>query len=148
MAHTTMQRQPHAALCCLCCLRAPRADFFATWCNGCQRSYPELCKVAMDPDMQKEVKFVKVGVRARARIAAGPACVSGQTPGAVCLHARRHTRTGVCHAHTTHAPRRPLQHPHAAHPPPVPSPSLPPHMQHTNHTNHTNHIPTRCASRS
>lgn len=36
------------------------ADFFATWCNGCQRSYPELCKIAMDPDMQKEVKFVKV----------------------------------------------------------------------------------------
>lgn len=38
----------------------PPADFFATWCNGCQRSYPELCKIAMDPDMQKEVKFVKV----------------------------------------------------------------------------------------
>jgi thiol-disulfide isomerase/thioredoxin len=36
------------------------ADFFATWCNGCQRSYPELCKIAMDPDMQKQVKFVKV----------------------------------------------------------------------------------------
>lgn len=36
------------------------ADFFATWCSGCQRSYPELCKIAMDPDMQKEVKFVKV----------------------------------------------------------------------------------------
>lgn len=35
-------------------------DFFATWCNGCQRSYPELCKIAMDPDMQKQVKFVKV----------------------------------------------------------------------------------------
>ena len=40
-----------------CCLPT---DFFATWCNGCQRSYPELCKIAMDPDMQKEVKFVKV----------------------------------------------------------------------------------------
>jgi thiol-disulfide isomerase/thioredoxin len=41
-------------------LPASPADFFATWCNGCQRSYPELCKIAMDPDMQKEVKFVKV----------------------------------------------------------------------------------------
>jgi thiol-disulfide isomerase/thioredoxin len=36
------------------------ADFFATWCNGCRRSYPELCKLAMDPDIQKNFKFVKV----------------------------------------------------------------------------------------
>jgi thiol-disulfide isomerase/thioredoxin len=37
------------------------ADYFATWCNGCQRSYPELCKLAMDPDLHKPIKFVKVG---------------------------------------------------------------------------------------
>lgn len=36
------------------------ADYFATWCNGCQRSYPELCKLAMDPDLNKHVKFIKV----------------------------------------------------------------------------------------
>jgi thiol-disulfide isomerase/thioredoxin len=36
------------------------ADFFATWCNGCQRSYPELCKLAMDPEINKKFKFVKV----------------------------------------------------------------------------------------
>jgi len=28
----------------------------ATWCNGCQRSYPELCKLAMDPDMNKALQ--------------------------------------------------------------------------------------------
>jgi hypothetical protein len=36
------------------------ADFFATWCNGCQRSYPELCKFARDPELSSQVKFVKV----------------------------------------------------------------------------------------
>lgn len=41
----------------ICC---PCADFFATWCNGCQRSYPELCKLAMDPELNKQIKFVKV----------------------------------------------------------------------------------------
>eukprot|EP00882_Tetradesmus_deserticola_P009894 GHRQ01010455.1.p1 GENE.GHRQ01010455.1~~GHRQ01010455.1.p1 ORF type:complete len:283 (+),score=49.06 GHRQ01010455.1:69-917(+) len=35
-------------------------DYFATWCNGCQRSYPELCRLAMDPDLYKHIKFVKV----------------------------------------------------------------------------------------
>ena len=39
---------------------ASAADFFATWCNGCQRSYPELCKYARDPDLSSKVKFVKV----------------------------------------------------------------------------------------
>lgn len=35
-------------------------DFFATWCHGCKRSYPELCKFARDPELAKQVKFVKV----------------------------------------------------------------------------------------
>jgi thiol-disulfide isomerase/thioredoxin len=36
------------------------ADFFATWCHGCEKAYPELCKLAQDKDIQKQFKFVKV----------------------------------------------------------------------------------------
>lgn len=61
--------------CCICPALCPAplcpADFFATWCNGCQRSYPEICKVAMDPDIHKEVKFVKVRKRVCVHVTAG-----------------------------------------------------------------------------
>ncbi|GFR48351.1 hypothetical protein Agub_g10238 [Astrephomene gubernaculifera] len=37
-------------------------DFFATWCHGCEKSYPEICRVIRDPELRKQVKFVKVCV--------------------------------------------------------------------------------------
>eukprot|EP00198_Chlamydomonas_reinhardtii_P005516 XP_001694852.1 predicted protein [Chlamydomonas reinhardtii] len=35
-------------------------DFFATWCHGCEKSYPEICRVVKDAELQKKYKFVKV----------------------------------------------------------------------------------------
>ncbi|KAG2427700.1 hypothetical protein HYH02_014532 [Chlamydomonas schloesseri] len=37
-------------------------DFFATWCHGCEKSYPEICRTIKDPELQKKFKFVKVCV--------------------------------------------------------------------------------------
>lgn len=34
------------------CLPLP-TDWYATWCHGCERSFPEVCKVIMDPELQK-----------------------------------------------------------------------------------------------
>lgn len=37
-------------------------DWFATWCHGCEKSYPEVCKVFRNSDeLRKEFKLVKVG---------------------------------------------------------------------------------------
>ncbi|KAG1671558.1 hypothetical protein FOA52_011280 [Chlamydomonas sp. UWO 241] len=38
-------------------------DWFATWCHGCQKSLPEVSKVARDPEMQKKFMFVKACVQ-------------------------------------------------------------------------------------
>jgi thioredoxin-like negative regulator of GroEL len=35
-------------------------DFYATWCHGCQKAYPELCKLAREPAINKQFKFAKV----------------------------------------------------------------------------------------
>ncbi|KXZ42547.1 hypothetical protein GPECTOR_136g630 [Gonium pectorale] len=37
-------------------------DFFATWCHGCEKSYPEICRIIRDPELRKKFKFVKVCV--------------------------------------------------------------------------------------
>ncbi len=37
-------------------------DFYATWCQGCQSIYPDLCKLARDPQYAHRVRFVKVCV--------------------------------------------------------------------------------------
>eukprot|EP01025_Chloroclados_australasicus_P039899 TRINITY_DN4155_c0_g1_i1.p1 TRINITY_DN4155_c0_g1~~TRINITY_DN4155_c0_g1_i1.p1 ORF type:complete len:789 (+),score=82.25 TRINITY_DN4155_c0_g1_i1:167-2533(+) len=37
-------------------------DFYATWCKGCQRIFGDLNKLASDPEMQKNVRFVKFNV--------------------------------------------------------------------------------------
>ncbi len=43
-------------------------DWYASWCSGCQRSYPEVCKVLrLNPELRRAFKFVKVSPFARAR---------------------------------------------------------------------------------
>ncbi|KAG2483027.1 hypothetical protein HYH03_018058 [Edaphochlamys debaryana] len=42
--------------------RLVAVDFFATWCHGCEKSYPEICRSIRDSDLQKKYKFVKVCV--------------------------------------------------------------------------------------
>ena len=47
------------------------AEFFATWCHGCQKSYPEICRIMRsNPDFLKKFKLVKV-------------CESGASPPSV-----------------------------------------------------------------
>lgn len=38
------------------------ADFYATWCQGCQTIYPDLCRLAADQKYTGRVRFVKVCV--------------------------------------------------------------------------------------
>ncbi|GIL62185.1 hypothetical protein Vafri_16451 [Volvox africanus] len=42
--------------------RIVAVDFFATWCHGCEKSYPEICRVVRDPELRKKFKFVKACV--------------------------------------------------------------------------------------
>lgn len=37
-------------------------DWYATWCRGCKRAYPELCKLAASEKYTGRIKFVKVCV--------------------------------------------------------------------------------------
>jgi len=36
------------------------ADFYGTWCVGCAKVYPEICRVAADPELRQKCHFVKV----------------------------------------------------------------------------------------
>lgn len=36
------------------------ADFYGTWCVGCAKVYPEVCRVAADPVLRQKCHFVKV----------------------------------------------------------------------------------------
>lgn len=36
------------------------ADFYGTWCVGCAKVYPEVCRVAADPTLRQKCHFVKV----------------------------------------------------------------------------------------
>lgn len=36
------------------------ADFYGTWCVGCAKVYPEICRVAADPVLRQKCHFVKV----------------------------------------------------------------------------------------
>ena len=36
------------------------ADFYGTWCVGCAKVYPEVCRVAADATLRKRCHFVKV----------------------------------------------------------------------------------------
>ncbi|KAL0024296.1 hypothetical protein WJX79_005064 [Trebouxia sp. C0005] len=37
-------------------------DFYGTWCVGCAKVYPEICRVAADPVLRQKCHFVKVCV--------------------------------------------------------------------------------------
>lgn len=37
-------------------------DFYGTWCVGCSKVYPEVCRVAADPMLRRRCHFVKVCV--------------------------------------------------------------------------------------
>jgi molybdenum cofactor sulfurtransferase len=39
-----------------------KTDFYATWCSGCKNSFPDLTRVASDPNMRARVRFAKVCV--------------------------------------------------------------------------------------
>lgn len=73
--------------------KRPIADFFATWCNGCQRSYPELCRFARDKELASQVKFVKVCIEELKR----PAKDAGvrSLPHAVVYDPRRGKLVGI-----------------------------------------------------
>lgn len=37
-------------------------DWFAPWCGGCAKSYPEVCSmISNSPELRNGFKFVKVG---------------------------------------------------------------------------------------
>ena len=36
------------------------ADFYGTWCVGCAKVYPEVCRVASDQALRQKCHFVKV----------------------------------------------------------------------------------------
>ena len=36
------------------------ADFYGTWCVGCSKVYPEVCRVAADASLRQKCHFVKV----------------------------------------------------------------------------------------
>lgn len=38
-------------------------DLYAGWCSSCKAAYPALCKVAGNPEFQKDFKFVKADVQ-------------------------------------------------------------------------------------
>ncbi len=38
------------------------ADFYGTWCVGCAKVYPEVCRVAADPVLRQKCHFVKVNI--------------------------------------------------------------------------------------
>ncbi len=40
----------------------PVAEWYASWCAGCKKSYPDVCRVASDPLFRKAFKFVKVSI--------------------------------------------------------------------------------------
>lgn len=42
-----------------------RADWYATWCKGCERAFPELSRMATADSMQGRVKFVKVRIHSQ-----------------------------------------------------------------------------------
>lgn len=40
------------------------ADFYGTWCVGCAKVYPDVCRVAADPVLRQRCHFVKVQLQA------------------------------------------------------------------------------------
>ena len=40
------------------------ADFYGTWCVGCAKVYPDVCRVASDPMLRQRCHFVKVWPKA------------------------------------------------------------------------------------
>lgn len=39
-------------------------EWYASWCAGCKKSYPDVCRLALDPQFRKAFKFVKVSIEA------------------------------------------------------------------------------------
>jgi len=42
--------------------RPVAVEWFASWCHGCQKAYPEICKIVQDSELRKSFKFVKICV--------------------------------------------------------------------------------------